>query len=182
MRFKKKLLAVVVGLSTAIPASAQIYVEYRLTAHMEMGFLDVLSHKGVPSETEALLEVGRVLKKGGHLLVLDSAFHFIHGQHDLACHIMRRYVRRTMDKICRSAGFEPVRRGYFNFFMFPGVAAIRLLQKIQKPKSTHYVSNLRPINSGLNAILEKIMRTEARLTRSLNLPYGSTVFCLARKI
>jgi len=45
MRSKTKILAVIVVLGAAIPASAQIYVDYRLTAHLEMGFLDVLSHK-----------------------------------------------------------------------------------------------------------------------------------------
>ena len=45
MRLNKKLLAVAIGLFAAVPAQAQIYVDYRVTGHLEMGFLDVLSHK-----------------------------------------------------------------------------------------------------------------------------------------
>jgi hypothetical protein len=45
MRLNRKLLAVAIGLFAAVPGQAQIYVDYRLTAHLEMGFLDVLSHK-----------------------------------------------------------------------------------------------------------------------------------------
>ncbi len=50
MRLEKKgvtasLLALLFGLAAAAPATAQIYVDYRVTGHVEMGFLSVLSHK-----------------------------------------------------------------------------------------------------------------------------------------
>ena len=142
---------------------------------------DVLYHRSIHDDGDVLSETSRILKTGGHLLLTDSAFNFLLSKHDLAFHARERYNRNSLIRRLESAGLSIVKISYFNFFLFPAVALVRLFEKRRISGDERPESNLHPMNSALNGILKGIMKSEARLLRRFNLPFGSSILCLARK-
>ena len=73
---------------------------------------------------------------------------------------------------------------YFNFALFPLVVLVRLAER--RAERTNHTrravqSDLRPVPAALNAGLSAILGFEARLVKKTNLPWGSSIVCLARK-
>lgn len=143
--------------------------------------LDVISHKSIKKDTDVLKGIASLLKDGGHLLLADNAFRILRSHHDAAYHVRERYTKKTLRKRLEAAGFSFVRGSYFNFFLFPPVFLIRLRESLQRPKGPAPESDLKAVPPRLNSFLYSILRLEAALTRHLNLPWGSSVICLARK-
>jgi SAM-dependent methyltransferase len=149
-----------------------------------VSFLDVLYHKAITDDIGVLGEAGRVLKKDGFLMITDSALEILRGRHDLAVHGRERYSIKTLKMRLAAADFDIVRMGYFNFFLFPAVFAIRLWERIRlkiKPMGAPAESDLRAVWPPLNSLLFGILRIEALLIRKIDLPVGSSIVCLARK-
>ena len=143
--------------------------------------LDVLYHKDIKSDITALEETHRILKKGGWLLITDSAFKFLRSSHDVAFHTRERYTRKVLMSRLEAAGFEVCKLSYFNFFLFPLIVAVRVWEK-RKVKSQDAVqSDLKPIHPALNTLLKGILLFEAKLIKRLQLPSGSSILCLAQK-
>ena len=143
--------------------------------------LDVLYHKDIKNDRTALEEAFRILKKGGWLLITDSAFNFLRSSHDVAFHTRERYTRRVLQKRLEEAGFRVKKISYFNFFLFPLIVAVRIWEKRKVKGSESIQSDLKPIHPALNSILRGILSCEARLIRRVRLPSGSSILCLAQK-
>ena len=88
--------------------------------------LDVLEH--VDEDFETLQSIHRVLKPGGTLLLAVPAFRFLWGQQDEISLHKRRYVVGEIRELLTRAGFEIVKLSYFNTFLFPFIAGIRVLR------------------------------------------------------
>ena len=143
--------------------------------------LDVLYHKNVQSDVNALKETRRVLKQDGFLLITDSAFNFLRSRHDLAFHTRERYTRKSLCRRLEQADFKAVKICYYNFFLFFLIAFIRLLGKRPLKKKNKVESDLKQVHPVINAVLLSVLKLEARLIKRVNFPFGSSILCLVKK-
>lgn len=140
---------------------------------------DVLYMKGV-DELEALSEFRRVLKPGGYLILNLAAFEFLRGQHDLAVYTARRYSKREVKRLLEESGFQVVLQTYWNALLFPILACWRPLSRIWASK-TIPVSDLKVLPRGINWGLTRLLDAEIFLARHISLPFGSSIFTVARR-
>lgn len=138
--------------------------------------LDVLYHRMVREDKKALVEVYRVLKKEGRVIITDSALEFLRGPHDVAVHGARRYDKARLRQLVEEAGFNIQRLTYTYFLLFPVICAIRLF------KRTGSSSDLKSVHPILNYVLLMIQGIEGLLLKIVNLPIGSSILCVARKV
>lgn len=132
---------------------------------------DVLEH--IDDEAAALREWHRVLRPGGRLLVFVPAHSFLWSQHDVVNHHYRRYSGARLRQVLQQHHFQLQRFGFWNNLLFFPTAAVRLLQRWWPARSKGDLQILpRPLNQGLLQLL----KAENRLSRTLPLPFGVSVF------
>ncbi|MBI4436815.1 MAG: methyltransferase domain-containing protein [Candidatus Omnitrophica bacterium] len=136
---------------------------------------DLLSHGGIKDDLEALKELHRVCKRNGHLLLTDSAFECLKSSHDRFLYGVRRYTARSLKRKIEESGFSIKRISYMNMTLFPLIYIWRRLRR----NSTG--SDLKPIPSPLNRCLTWLFSSEAPLLKQWNLPFGTSLICLAKK-
>lgn len=140
--------------------------------------LDILEH--VRDDAQALSEVHRILKPGGSLLVTVPAYQWLWSEHDEVCHHVRRYTRAELTRKLREAGFQVRRASYcITFLLLPLVALIRFRWLFKGDKKI--MMAVVPLPKPLNALLVGVLRLEAWLLRYMDLPFGVSVVCLAKK-
>jgi SAM-dependent methyltransferase len=139
---------------------------------------DVLCQLEPDQETAALSEVRRVLKPAGGVLFRVPAFQFMFGPHDVAVHSRHRYSAGEMETKLAGVGLTPVATTYANTILFPVAMARRLVTKfVTKPTA----SDVRPVPGPVDALFGSVLRLEAAIIRRARLPFGLSVFALARK-
>jgi ubiquinone/menaquinone biosynthesis C-methylase UbiE len=145
--------------------------------------LDVLYHKGIPDDVAALKEVERVLKEDGILILNLPAYEFLSGPHDEAVHTRERYTKEKLTGRLKAAGLRIERITYRNTFLFPIVVIVRTLQRLTKSSSdtTTGASDLKMPFFLTNALLKTALHMENICLKAGDLPFGSSLFCVARK-
>lgn len=138
--------------------------------------LDTIEH--VPGHHKAVAEVFRVLKPGGVFVMNVPAFSWLWGPHDVALMHQRRYTRRQVADVVSGVGFSVHKLSYSVFVLFPAVVLRRLFEKLQQGEPKVKLPRFRP---WANRLLLAIMRCEAWLFRHMDLPWGSSVVCVAQK-
>jgi SAM-dependent methyltransferase len=136
-------------------------------------------------ERDAVSEMARVLDPGGHLLVNVSALPWLRGDHSILTHEVRRYDRRRLQDLLRGAGLELRRVTYTNASLVPLLATSRFLQRrrglVVSDEEEVAAREMSVPPAPINAVMAAILSAEARLTRIVNLPIGSSLVCLARR-
>jgi len=138
---------------------------------------DVLYFAGIDDD-RAVADFARVLAPGGVLLLNLPAFELLRGSHDEFVKGRRRYTRRDILAIVQRAALEPLRATYWNALLFPAIAMVRSLRRRREQVAE---SDLRPLAPRWNALLYRLTRAEAVWLRHGSLPFGTSVFCVARK-
>ncbi len=139
--------------------------------------LDVVEH--LDDDVAGLKEMRRVLRPGGYALMFVPAFMFLWGVQDDISHHRRRYTRATLQQAVRTAGFEIERFTFANLTFFAPILLGRILMR---------VTGLRPASEnnltigGLNGALGRILGAESSILRHVNLPFGVSAICVARRI
>jgi SAM-dependent methyltransferase len=140
--------------------------------------LDVLEH--LDDEEKALGEWHRVLQPGGHLVVSVPAYEFLWSGEDFVSAHRRRYRRGELRNRLETSGFAIDRVTYLNAALFPAVAGTIVFRRLFNPRSL-YRSNLEPLPRWLNELLTGIFCLEASVLTRINVPFGSSIFCVARR-
>lgn len=133
-------------------------------------------------EKQAIAEMARLLKPGGALIVNVAALEMLRGGHSILSEEVRRYRPSMLKSRLEPAGFEVVRMTFTNATLFPLMLAVRTAQRLTGMSAADDTTKeialpARPVNSALTALLS----LEARALRVTNMPFGSSLLCLARK-
>ncbi len=139
---------------------------------------DVLYHRAVQSEAQALAEARRVLRPGGRLLIRLPAYEFLRSRHDRQVHTRRRYTARAAGEMLAEAGFYVERISYALSLLFPVPLAQRLLERLTPDRGDELaMATPAPL---LNAALRWPMALEAAwLSLGGAFPCGLSIICLA---
>jgi SAM-dependent methyltransferase len=142
--------------------------------------LDVLYHAGV-DEQRALTQMKRVLKPGGLLVMNLPAFDCLRGSHDLAVCGARRYKACHVRQLLLQHNLTPVMLHYWNAWLFPVLLVWRRWSFERDRKNPEGVtSDLQPPPRWLNNALALLGGLDARVCRIFRVPFGSSLFVLAR--
>ena len=141
--------------------------------------LDVIVLHGI-DDAKAIREMYRVLRPGGQLIMNVAAFDFLRGSHDAATNMARRYTRPRLAHLMAKTGFRVERMTYWNMSLMPAVAAVRWASR-GRAQQSDVRSDLKPMWPPLNAALAAIAHAEFAISRSIALPFGTSLFTVARK-
>lgn len=142
--------------------------------------MDLLEH--LDGDQKVLKEFYRILRPGGFLFVTVPAYMFLWGGHDEINMHKRRYNINELFQKVINAGFCVEKISFFNFFLFPIISFIRLGRKIIHKRETKLKSDFKMPSPFMNNIFEGIFSSERFLLRYLNLPFGVSILCLARRM
>jgi ubiquinone/menaquinone biosynthesis C-methylase UbiE len=142
--------------------------------------LDVLVSVGL-DDALAVHEAYRVLRPGGKLILNVAALEFLKGAHDRAVDADRRYTRRQVQALLEGAHFVVERLSYWNAVLTPPVALVRWLSRARSRRTEPPRSDLRTLPSVLNSVLKGVAALELRASRHVSLPFGTSLFAVARK-
>jgi len=139
---------------------------------------DVIYHAWVPDDGAAVVEMCRVLRPGGVLLVRVPALELLRGAHDEAVDSRHRYTRAELVGLFEDHGFEVVRSTYANAFLFPLLLARRTLDRLLGRVG----SDVGFLPAPFEWLFRQALLAEAALVRrGLALPVGTSVLVLGRK-
>lgn len=140
--------------------------------------LDVLEH--CDDDRLALAEITRVLTSDGLLIVTVPAFQWLWSGHDEALHHRRRYTRAGLLTLLERCGFTVCKISYFNAFVFPLVAIMRLVGKMLNRDAGSADTDAMP-PPVLNSLLYSLQCVERVCIRLFSFPFGVSLVCVARK-
>ncbi|MBL7645799.1 MAG: class I SAM-dependent methyltransferase [Candidatus Hydrogenedentes bacterium] len=138
--------------------------------------LDVLYHKNVADPGRVLSELRRVLTPGGVVVINVPAYQWLYSSHDVAVQTGRRFTRGQINGLLREAGFDVVESTYWNTALFPAICAVRLLRRWVPPGT----SDVKAGNLIINRLLGALLAVERACMRWRPLPFGVSVFVVAR--
>lgn len=140
---------------------------------------DVLEH--IPRHQVAAAELMRVCAPGGLVLITVPAFQELWSEHDEINQHCRRYrLKEISGLFCSNdAGGTILKAGYFNFWLFPLVALVRLVQRALKRSNNAPVSDFQRHRGGmLSPLLMRLLASERRIlsARGWSFPFGISAF------
>lgn len=141
-----------------------------------VAMLDVLEH--VEDDIGSLRSAARSLARDGRLLLTVPAYGFLWSAHDAHHHHKRRYDRRGLVAVVRTAGLEPVYVTHFNTWLFPLVVAVRLIKRALGRVDTPDDSMPPGL---LNALLLAVFATERLVVPRWPMPFGLSLLVVARR-
>ncbi len=145
---------------------------------------DVLEH--VDDDKQALSEAFRVLRPGGLVVASVPAYGWLYANNDRIAGHRRRYVRRSLRLLAARARLRVERLTHVNVALFPLIApcvlALKGLERLRvlgrDPRHTN-LSLAMPRFA--HRLLERAFRAELLLSSRFDLPFGHSLFMIARR-
>jgi SAM-dependent methyltransferase len=147
--------------------------------------LDVIEH--LDDDHDALVELRRVLKPGGLLIVSVPAYPLLWSYWDDILGHRRRYTVPSMRRAVRGAGLRVRRASYSNALILAPTVAVRILKTLRQGaaeragQESDPETDFMPVPGWLNRALTGYYMWEARTLARRSLPFGLSVVCVAQK-
>jgi SAM-dependent methyltransferase len=137
---------------------------------------DVIEH--VDDHCQAAAEMLRVCRPGGAVVCTVPAYSFLWSHHDVVNHHVRRYTMNELSALFQKDS-RIIYKTYFNFFLFPVIALLRLADRVLKLKSIRKDagSDFSIIKHRfINGFFYQVMRAENFFVkRRISLPFGVSI-------
>ncbi len=137
---------------------------------------DVIEH--ITEVVDALVAVRRALTDTGTFVCTVPAYQFLWSHHDELNHHKRRYTATLLDEHLRGAGLRVEWHSYFNSFLFPPIAAVRLLRTVFPAKGGE--PDLGETPAPINKLLDTVFSAERFVLSRARFPFGVSLIALAR--
>jgi SAM-dependent methyltransferase len=139
---------------------------------------DVLEH--LDDERGSLRAARESLKPNGNLLMTVPALSWLWSEHDATHHHRRRYRAIELRRLLEDCGFVIDYLGYYNFLLFPGIAAVRLFQRWRTARPTANGSHdLTMPSRFVNELLLRLLSCERFVLGRVRLPIGVSLIAVA---
>jgi hypothetical protein len=141
----------------------------------------------VPGAARARPGLARLVERlepGGLLVLHLPAYDWLYSEHDAAVHGSERYTAGRVRRLLEGLGLRVEQLSYRLCLLFPLVVLSRLPRLARpRPAGAPARSDLqREPGAAANRALLAVLRAEnAALLRRVRLPFGSSVFAVARK-
>ena len=145
---------------------------------------DVLYSLPEADERAALVEMYRLLRPGGHALITVAAMESLRGDHSVLSREIRRYNRALLRSRVMHAGFDVDRITYAFASLYVPMWLSRAWQRrrgLRREDEAAAQHEIAVPAAPVNALLTAVVQLEAAWLRRVNLPFGSSLICLARK-
>jgi ubiquinone/menaquinone biosynthesis C-methylase UbiE len=145
--------------------------------------VDILEVDGVDDQ-RAYSELVRVTKPGGRVLLVVPAYQWMMtAGHHQAVHAVRRYNKKSVRALAAGLPLTIERVTHGFAFLFPLVGGVRLWNRWQERRGNVEVkSELQPYPPLINNTLYGITNLERYLLRHMDMPFGSSLIMVARKV
>jgi SAM-dependent methyltransferase len=134
-------------------------------------------------EQAAIMEMWRVLKPGGRILLHVAALEILHGRHSVLSEEHRRYTPARLRSIVESADFRIERLTFDHFSLLPMMLPVRLWHRLTAKDGVVEAGEgeITVPMAPVNALLTALVSAEAIALRAVDMPIGCSLMCLARK-
>ncbi|MFQ5796792.1 MAG: class I SAM-dependent methyltransferase [Candidatus Bipolaricaulia bacterium] len=140
--------------------------------------LDVLEH--IDDELSSLMLLKSLLVPNGYLVLTVPAFPFLWSQHDEQNHHKRRYRVSTLAYVIQEAGLKIEYLTYYNTWLFPIAAVVRLARRLFPSKEIG--SDMWLPGSLLNKIFQAVFSSESHFIGWARMPFGLSLLAIVRKV
>lgn len=137
--------------------------------------LDVLEHV---TEKATLLEIRRILRLEGLLIVSVPAYQWLWSKWDHILHHKRRYTKNSLRSKLEQNGFKVIYISYVYSYLVIPALLVRTIKSFFH--QDNYSSDFNLSNKLLNSFLLFLFRVERVLSGS-NTPFGTSIVCVAKK-
>lgn len=145
--------------------------------------IDVLYHTGIYDDIAVMERLRSGLKPGGMLIMNLVAYEFLRSAHDIAVHTRERYTRHVLKKRLSSAGLTITHATYRVSTIFPLIALHRIFTRLLTNKTINPMdvqSDVFLPHWLIGRTLLRLMRLENIVLNLITLPFGSSLFVVAR--
>ncbi len=133
-------------------------------------------------ERDAAAEMARVLKPGGAAVFNFAALEMLRGSHSAFAEEVRRYSPGQVRTLLEGAGLRVERLSFAYASLFPLMAAVRVGHRWLKDGDAESGEwEITVPSPPVNGALTLAVGAEAMALRLVNMPFGSSLMCLARK-
>jgi SAM-dependent methyltransferase len=133
---------------------------------------DVIEH--LDDDVTALASLKPLLKPNGAIVITVPALPWLYGVHDRINEHRRRYSASLLSSRLAAAGLDPIKRSYFNTLLCPLLIPAIAWRNFRR--AGHHFE----VRSRLAPALEAVFKSEQRLLNLCHLPFGLSLFAIAR--